>query len=256
MAGRALKLDDIENRRVPADEAKQIAGQIRAYLLEEAKEKVGGSAFMRRLEAGEISKSTLQQFWLNWHSQVWDINNLILAAYHSFTPFFKKNLDLLPLFADKVADELIQPRPPGHILVVWQQGEMFGLTREQMVHATVIPECRALMEWHRGLLHEGTMIEFWAAISYEEYTGYWSGAFGRALIDRYGYKEAPYFRIHEEADLKEHGGVMGHAQFNWMVLCRMLEQGEARFRPGFSVQYCIDTELSLRRNLLNACAEL
>lgn len=36
----------------------------------------------------------------------------------------------------------------------------------------------------------------------------------------------------------------------------MLEQGKARFGPGFSVQYCIDIEVSLRRNLLNACAEM
>lgn len=256
MAALDLKLEDIEKRRVPGDEAKRIVSQIRAYLLEQAKEKVGRSTFMERLEAGKISKSTLQKFWLNWHSQVWDINNLILAAYHLFTPFFKRNLDLLPLFADKVADELIQPKPPGHILVVWQQGEIFGLSREQMVNTQVIPECRALMEWHRGLLHEGTMMEFWTAISYEEYTGYWSRTFGHALINRYGYKEAPYFRVHEEADLKEHAGVMGHAEFNWMVFCRMLEQAEARFRPGFSIQYCIDTELTLRRLLLNACTEI
>jgi len=48
--------------------------------------------------------------------------------------FFKRHLDLLALFAEKIADELIHPRPPGHVLIVWQQGEVFGLTREQMIN--------------------------------------------------------------------------------------------------------------------------
>ncbi len=241
---------------VSSEEAEKLAEEVRAYLMEQAREQVGRSEFMKRLEAGKLSRSALQKFWLNWHSQVWEINSLITAAYHLFTPFFKRNLDLLALFADKVADEMIHPKPPGHMLIVWQQGELFGLTREQMVNHPVMAECRALMEWHRGMLHEGTMFEFWTMILYEEYTGHWSKAFGQALVDHYGYRreQVPYFRVHEEADLEEHEGIMGHAMFNWIVFRRLLEQGEARLRPGFSVRYCIDTELTLRRRFLEACA--
>jgi len=250
-------LHECEIGKLSSKEAEQLAAEVRAYLLEQAREQVGRSALMKRLEAGVLSNSALQKFWLNWHSQVWEINNLITASYNLYTPFFKRNLDLLPLFADKVCDEMMHPKPPGHMLIVWQQGEIFGLTREQMVNYPVIPECRALMEWHRGLLHEGTMFEFWVMILYEEYTGHWSKAFGQALVDQYGYprEKVPYFRVHEEADLEEHDGIMGHANFNWIVFRRMLEQGEAKFRPGFSIRYCIDTELTLRQYLLNACAE-
>jgi len=250
-------LQESEVGQLSSKEAGQLAEEVRTYLLEQAREQVGRSEFMKRLQTGALSKSALQRFWLNWHSQVWEINGLITAGYHIFTPFFRRNLDLLGLFADKVADEMIHPEPPGHMLLVWKQGEIFGLTQEQMVNHPIIPECRGLMEWHRGMLHEGSMFEFWTMILYEEYTGHWSQAFGQALIERYGYSrdQVPYFRVHEEADLHEHDGIMGHGEFNWTVFRRMLEQGDARLRPGFSIQYCIDTELALRRRFLNACAE-
>jgi len=253
----AVEMTNIEKRRLAPEEAEQLAEQVRAYMLEQAQEKVGRSLFMQRLEAGQLSRAELQNFWLNWHSQVWEINNLISVGYHLFTPFFKRNLDLLPLFADKVADELTYPEPPGHLLIVWKQGEIFGLTREQMVDHPVMPECRALMEWHRGLLFEGTMFEYWTAMLYEEYSGHWSRASSRALMKHYGYtrEQVPYFKVHEEADLHEHEGVMAHGKFNWLVYRRMLEQGEARLRPSFSIQYCIDIELDLRQRFLDACVE-
>lgn len=255
---RVITLDEWEIGRLAPKDAEQLGEQARRYLLEQAQEQVGRSTFMQRLQAGTLSKSALQNFWLNWHSQVWEINGLITASYHFYTPFFRRNLDLLPLFADKVADEMIHPKPPGHMLVVWEQGELFGLTREQMVNHAIMPECRALMEWHRGLLLEGTMFEFWCATGlYEEYTGHWAKAFAEALASSMGYSknQVPYFRTHAEADLEEHQGIMGHGMFNQIVFRRMLEQGEARFRPGFSIRYCIDTELALRHHFLNACAE-
>lgn len=250
-------LADIAHQRLSPEDAEAYAATVRQYLLTQAAEVVGRCQFMQQLQAGQLSSQALKCFWLNWHSQVWEINNLIAVGYHRFTPFFKRNLDLLPHYAEKIADELTHPKPPGHLLIVWQQGELFGLTREEMVDYPVIPECRGLMEWHRGLLGEGTMIEYWAAMLYEEYTGYWSRAFGRALIDHYGYtpSQIVYFKTHEEADLTEHDGVMGHGEFNWTVFRRMLEQGETAFRPGVSIQYCVDTELALRRNFLDRCAQ-
>lgn len=234
-------------------EAAALVADVRAYLLEQAAQVIGESPFLRRLKAGELPMERLRAFWLDWHSQVWEINNLVAVGYHLFTPFFKRNLDLLPLYADKVAEELTEPEPPGHMLVVWRQGELFGLTREQMVEHGASPPCRGLMEWHRGMLHEGTMAEFWTMISYEEYTGHWSQAFGGALVGAYGYDPdaIPYFRVHEEADLVDHDGRMGHGEFNWAVLRRLFEQGGAAFRPGFSLKYCVDVELALRRALLD-----
>jgi pyrroloquinoline quinone (PQQ) biosynthesis protein C len=238
------------------EQAVTYAEAVRQYLLSEAERQVGGSQFMVALRQGRLSRRALQRFWLDWHSQVWEVNNLIAVAYHRFTPFLRRHPELLAPFAAKVADELVHPEPPGHLLVVWAQGEALGLRREQLLHHPVSPECRALMEWHRGLLYEGTWIEYWSAMLYEEYTGHWSHAFGTALREHYGLgrDEIQYFTVHTEADLSEHEGVMGHGAFNWLVFCRLLEDGETQCRPGFSIPYCIDTELALRRRFLDACA--
>ena len=49
-----------------------------------------------------------------------------------------------------------------------------------------------------------------------------------------------YFRVHAEADLEEHAdGVMAHADLDWTVLRKMLEEGRADTRPGFSLEYCL-----------------
>jgi hypothetical protein len=46
--------------------------------------------------------------------------------------------------------------------------------------------------------------------------------------------------VHAEADLEEHAdGVMAHADLDWTVLGKMLEEGRADTRPGFSLEYCL-----------------
>jgi hypothetical protein len=67
------------------------------------------------------------------------------------------------------------------------------------------------------------------------------------LLSKYGLKEdqVPYFVTHEEADLEEHEGVMGHGEFNRAVLQRILQEGRADFRPGFSLEYAALTSVDL-----------
>jgi len=48
-----------------------------------------------------------------------------------------------------------------------------------------------------------------------------------------------YFRVHAVADLEEHDGVMAHADLDWMVLRKMLEEGKAETGPGFNLEYCL-----------------
>ncbi|RMG53171.1 MAG: hypothetical protein D6723_07535 [Acidobacteria bacterium] len=234
--------------KLSPEEAKAHIDALFEALLQRAERKVTNGRFMTELRAGRLPREALKVFWQNWYGFVAEINNLIQCAYQFHLPFFKRHPDLLGPFADKVADELIHPKPPGHIQVVIEQGEVFGLREEDMVYYEMLPECRALLEWHRGVLHEGTMIEFWASIAWEEYVGHWSGQFRQALLTRYGFNEqqVPYFTTHEEADLYEHeGGIMGHGEFNRAVLQRILEDGRADFRPGFSLHYAALTSVDL-----------
>jgi pyrroloquinoline quinone (PQQ) biosynthesis protein C len=224
-------------QKLSPDEATAFVEGLNREAMDRARRQVGGCEFMREVSAGTVSREALQVMWLNWHGYVAEINNIVQCAYQRHLPFFKRNLDLLAAFADNLADELTHPRPPGHMLVVWKQGEIFGLTVEQMMSYEMVARCRAYLEWFRGLLWEGTIAEFWAAKQLEEYVGYWSRQF-REGLEKMGYETASavYFTTHEEADLVEHEGTLAHTDFNKLVLRRILEQGYGDTRPGFSIE--------------------
>jgi len=235
-------------QKMSSPQAKAVVDALYEKMHQRAQQKVSSGRYMTELKAGTLPFEGIRVFWQNWYGFVAEINNLIGVAYQYHLPFFKRHWDLLAPFSDKVADELIHPKPPGHIQIVIEQGKIFGLKEEEMIFYEMLPECRALLEWHRGVLHEGTMAEFWASIAWEEYVGYWARDFREALLGRYGLREdqVPYFVTHEEADLQEHeGGVMGHGQFNRSVLQRILEDGRADFRPGFSLEYAALTSVDL-----------
>jgi quercetin dioxygenase-like cupin family protein/pyrroloquinoline quinone (PQQ) biosynthesis protein C len=234
-------------QKLTPEQAKEIVDALYERMHERARAVVGEGRYMRALKAGTLPFEGIKVFWQNWYGFVAEINNFIGCAYQFHLPFFKRNWDLLGPFSAKVADELIHPKPPGHVEIVIKQGEIFGLRAEEMIEYEMLPECRALVEWHRGVLHEGTMAEFWASIAWEEYVGHWAREFREALLSKYGLKEdqVPYFVTHEEADLEEHEGVMGHGEFNRAVLQRILQEGRADFRPGFSLEYAALTSVDL-----------
>jgi len=236
------------------EEAKERVARLFELTMAECDRRITQSRFMTELKAGTLPPAALQTFWLNWHGFVFEINNFIQVAYQRHLGFFKEHLDLFAVFADKVADELIHPKAPGHLLTVWKQGEIFGLTMDEMINNEMLPECRAQLEWHRGLLYEGTLLEFWTAIVYEEYIGHWSKAF-REGLEGMGYESqrAPYFHTHEEADLQEHDGVMGHGEFNREVIARLYQTGNTQTRPGFSAEYCALTGPYYMGMFVDAC---
>ena len=142
------------------------------------------------------------------------------ASYHKHIAFFRKHRDLMARMAEKLADELIHPKPPGHVHVVVETAKALGITEDEIFLAPMLAEFRAKLDFKRSLLWEGTIAEFYAAGATEEQTGYWSADFYKALTTHYGLsrEQAVYFSTHEEADLKEHDGVMGHGSFRRLVL--------------------------------------
>ncbi|HCX29720.1 MAG TPA: hypothetical protein DHU55_08105 [Blastocatellia bacterium] len=243
--------------KLSEQKAKRYVDELAQSMLRRSEQKVLNGRFMTALSSGELPREGLRVFWLNWHGFVAEINNFIQCAYQRHLGFFKKHPLLYGAFADKVADELIHPKPPGHILVVWEQGEIFGLTKDEMVDYEMLPKCRALIEWHRSMLYEGTMVEFWSSILWEEAVGHWAKQFREGLT-KYGHgtEEAPYFTTHEEADLEVHeGGVMAHGEFNKAVLSTLLQEGYVETRPGYSIVYCTETSLDLFAHFLDTCYE-
>ncbi|MGH7829068.1 MAG: hypothetical protein ACREP8_02715, partial [Candidatus Binatia bacterium] len=188
-------LRDLLGVKMKPEEAKAYIAKLREMMLENVQRKLLGGRFHRELGAGTLPVEAIKVFWQNWYSFVAEINNFLGCAYQRHLPFFKRHPELQAPFANQVADELIHPKPPGHIQIVLEQGRLFGLGDEEMIDYEMLPECRAFLEYYRGLLYEGTMAEWWAAFCLEEGVGHWARFFGQALRKSYRFqdKQIVYF---------------------------------------------------------------
>ena len=77
-------------------------------------ERVNEGEFMRQFSAGTLPLEVLALFFKNWGAYTIEINTLIACAYQKFLHFFKQHEDLMAAMGDKISDEFIHPKPPGH----------------------------------------------------------------------------------------------------------------------------------------------
>src|ERR687895_1544952 len=223
-------------RKLSGAEATAFTDGIKHRMYTRWNEKIFSGAFMRALEDGSLPFETIKLFWRNWYSYPVEINNFHLIIYQRHQGIFARHRDLLPAYVGKISDELVNPSIPGHIQVLIKQGEAFGVTLDEMINCEVFAECRALTEFARGLVYEGSMIEWWARSLNEEMFGHWAGRWRQALLEKYKITDADlhYFQVHEEADLHEHeDGLMAHGQVARLVFERMLQDGLTWSRPGW-----------------------
>jgi pyrroloquinoline quinone (PQQ) biosynthesis protein C len=162
-------------------------------------------------------------------------------------PFFMENYDLLPAFSDKIAEELVSPEPPGHILILLETGKALGLTKEEMFEHPASAPGRAISDYCRRVFQDGSIIELWGAHAYEETLAHWSKQWGTALVTHYGISkpQSIYFTEHAEADLVQHQERMGHGPMNRMILQRIVEQGKTALKLGYDPKYCAFTMVDL-----------
>ncbi len=214
--------------------------------------------FMASLAKGELPQEAIKLFFRNWGAYTIEINTIVASTYQKHLSFFKKHRDLMGPLGEKIADEFIHPKPPGHYLVMLQTAKALGLAEEEIFMQPLLPMFRGKIDFIRSLLYEGTVAEWWSSICTEEMIGHWSKDFRTALTQKYGFsdQEATYFGTHEEADLAEHEeGVMAHGSFNRAVLRRLLEDGMAEERPGYGMEYCARTSVDLHAQMLRAGLE-
>ena len=235
------------------DEAKAYVDEHYRKVAQRWSERVTGSPFMIQLMEGSLPRAALRRFFKNWASYTIEINTLEAASYHKHIAFFRGNRDLMAPMARKLADELLHPEPPGHIHVVLETARALGIEDDEVYLDPMLAEFRAKIDFKRTILWEGTVAEFYAGGATEEQTGYWSADCFKALTTHYGLtaEQAVYFSTHEEADLKEHEGVMGHGSFRRLVLQRLLEGG-IEVRAGYDLDYCGLTAVDLHGDILNA----
>lgn len=234
-------------------EAKAYVDEIYRKVARRWHERVTTSRFMTNLAAGKLPKEAFRIFYKNWGAYTIEINTLEAATYHKHIHFFRKHRDLMAAMAEKLADELIHPKPPGHIHVVVETAKALGISEDEIFVTPMLAEFRAKIDWFRAVVWEGTVAEFYAAGATEEVFGHWAGEVFTALTTHYGLtpEQAVYFSLHEEADTREHEGVMGHGSFRRMVLQRLLEEG-ADVRPGYTLEYCALTSIDLHGAILEA----
>src|SRR4030095_6954140 len=106
--------------RFSEQEAKEEVGHLYKTLYKYAHEKVYKGAFMTQLRDGKLPLPAMRQFFKNWGHFSLEVNALNAVSYSTHLPFFVRNFDLLGPFCAKIADELISPKAPGHVLVLLQ----------------------------------------------------------------------------------------------------------------------------------------
>jgi pyrroloquinoline quinone (PQQ) biosynthesis protein C len=231
-------------KKLSSGEATAFTDALKHRMYARWNEKIFGGSFMRDLEAGKLPFETIRLFWKHWYSYPVEINNFHLIIYQRHQGIFARHRDLLAPYVGKISDELVNPSIPGHIEVLIKQGETFGVTLDEMINCEVYAECRGLTEFARGLVYEGSMIEWWARSLNEEMFGHWSKRWRQALLEQYKVKDADlhYFQVHEEADLHEHEeGLLAHGQVARMIFERLLQDGLTWSRPGWGAEYCCIT---------------
>src|SRR5258706_9006712 len=89
--------------------------------------RINQGEFMTQLREGTLPLPCLRRFFKDWGLFSIEVVALNAVSYHVHLPFFVENYDLLPAFSDKIAEELIAPKPPGHILILLETANALGL---------------------------------------------------------------------------------------------------------------------------------
>jgi pyrroloquinoline quinone (PQQ) biosynthesis protein C len=244
--------------KLSAEEAKGVVDELYRKVAERWEARVNRAPFMTRLREGKLPLEVLQTFFRNWGAYTIEINTLAACSYQRHLTFLKTHRELMAPLGEKIADEFIHPKPPGHLLVMLQTAKAFGLTEEEIFTQPLLSNFRGKIDFMRGVLSEGTAAEWYGSITTEEQIGHWSAACYQALTAHYGFTrdQAIYFATHYEADLEEHEeGVMGHGSFNRLALQRLLEAGVAVEWPTYGVEYCAMTSVDLHGVMLRAGLE-
>ena len=73
--------------------------------------------------------------------------------------------------------------------MVIKQGETFKVSLDEIVNCSDYAECNVFTEYARGLLYEGTLIEWWGSSLNEVIFGHWFKKWRKALLGKYNFKD-------------------------------------------------------------------
>src|SRR5436309_15113904 len=99
-------------------DAKAYVDYLYTTLYEAWHEKIHKGLFMTQVREGKLPLPVIRQFFKNWGHVSLEVNGLNAVSYYTQLPFFVRIVDVLGPFGAKIADELICPNAPGHVLVL------------------------------------------------------------------------------------------------------------------------------------------
>jgi pyrroloquinoline quinone (PQQ) biosynthesis protein C len=245
--------------KMSAADAKSYVDYLYAALYNAWHEKIHKGIFMTQLREGKLPMPVIRQFFKNWGHFSLEVNALNAVSYYTHLPFFVRHFDLLGPFCAKIADELISPRAPGHVLVLLRTAEKMGLDRKEILEDPYLPAARAINDFCHKIFIDGSIVELWGLHVFEESLSQWSSEWYQALTTHYGFskEDAIYFSTHEQADMDTHKlgasdeEAMGHGAFNRSVLIRALQES-IEYRAGYSMEYCALTMVDLHAQMKQA----
>jgi pyrroloquinoline quinone (PQQ) biosynthesis protein C len=239
--------------RMSEKEAEKWVTELTAKVNQRWKETVDRTRLMQELREGKLKRETIKLFYQNWGAFVPVINSIYTAAFYKHLWFFIKNIELMETYTEKVLDEFGHPQPPGHIQILISTGKALGLSAEETLLSPMLPGARALPDFHRTLLTDGLIQEYWFSVLWEEAFGNCCKEWFDALTSHYDLseEEASYFSKHHEADTMDHLDRKAHSKVTQTVLVRLLQEGIIE-RPGYSMEYCAVTPADLNAELMNA----
>ena len=89
-------------------------------------QKINQGPFMTQLREGRLPLPCVRRFFKDWGLFSVEVVALNAVSYYVHLPFFISNYDLLPAFTEKIAEELISPKPPGHTLILLETARPWG----------------------------------------------------------------------------------------------------------------------------------
>lgn len=240
--------------KLTEQEAKAYVDYLYSTLYKVAYEKIHKGPFMTQLREGKLPMPVIRQFFKNWGHFSLEVNALTAVSYYTHLPFFVRNFDLLGPFCAKIADELIFPKAPGHVLALLQTAEKMGLTKKEVLEDPYLPAARAINDFCHKIFIDGSIVELWGLHVFEASLLQWSREWFTALTTKYGFtkQDAIYFSTHEEADLNTHK--LGQSDFNRSVFTRALQES-VEFRTGYSMEYCAVTMVELHAQMKQAALD-
>jgi len=161
--------------KLSAQEAKAYVEYLYLTLAKASHEKIDNGPFMSQLRDGTLPLPVIRQYFKNWGHFSMEANGLDAVSYYTHLPFFVRNFDLLGPFCAKVAERLISPKAPGHVLLLLQTAEALGLSRKEMLEDPYLPAARAINDFCHKIFIDGSIAELWGLHVCEESLSRWMG---------------------------------------------------------------------------------